>query len=132
MVWILFAIWYLLQLREINRLRLVELYEFKVLWWRIFFQEVKSLLTIYLLSYRKSAKQCKARWFEWLDPSIKKTEWAKEVNGNFFYVTCQITYLLTVFRIRVDLGIGLNVIWKISPKSKKHIFFSLFSRFFHT
>lgn len=22
---------------------------------------------------RKSAKQCKARWFEWLDPAIKKT-----------------------------------------------------------
>jgi len=27
---------------------------------------------------RKSAKQCKARWFEWLDPSIKKTEWTRE------------------------------------------------------
>ncbi len=27
---------------------------------------------------RKSAKQCKARWYEWLDPSIKKTEWNKE------------------------------------------------------
>ncbi|RYG45321.1 hypothetical protein EON67_10720, partial [archaeon] len=22
--------------------------------------------------------QCKARWFEWLDPSIKKTEWSRE------------------------------------------------------
>ncbi|KAK1289594.1 Cell division cycle 5-like protein [Acorus calamus] len=22
----------------------------------------------------KSAKQCKARWYEWLDPSIKKDE----------------------------------------------------------
>jgi hypothetical protein len=32
------------------------------------------------LIFRKSAKQCKARWFEWLDPSIKKTEWSKEVN----------------------------------------------------
>ena len=31
------------------------------------------------LLHRKSAKQCKARWFEWLDPSIKKTEWSKEV-----------------------------------------------------
>jgi len=30
---------------------------------------------------RKSAKQCKARWYEWLDPSIKKTEWTREVNG---------------------------------------------------
>ena len=27
---------------------------------------------------RKSAKQCKARWFEWLDPSVKKTEWSRE------------------------------------------------------
>ncbi len=26
----------------------------------------------------KSAKQCKARWNEWLDPSIKKTEWSHE------------------------------------------------------
>lgn len=30
------------------------------------------------LLVRKSAKQCKARWYEWLDPSIKKTEWSKE------------------------------------------------------
>eukprot|EP00033_Pygsuia_biforma_P000842 GCRY01000980.1.p1 GENE.GCRY01000980.1~~GCRY01000980.1.p1 ORF type:complete len:780 (+),score=289.55 GCRY01000980.1:276-2615(+) len=27
---------------------------------------------------RKSAKQCKLRWHEWLDPSIKKTEWSRE------------------------------------------------------
>lgn len=27
---------------------------------------------------RKSAKQCKARWYEWLDPSIKKTDWSRE------------------------------------------------------
>jgi pre-mRNA-splicing factor CDC5/CEF1 len=33
---------------------------------------IASLLT------RKTPKQCKARWYEWLDPSIKKTEWAKE------------------------------------------------------
>eukprot|EP00008_Paramoeba_atlantica_P009416 CAMPEP_0201489642 /NCGR_PEP_ID=MMETSP0151_2-20130828/23135_1 /ASSEMBLY_ACC=CAM_ASM_000257 /TAXON_ID=200890 /ORGANISM="Paramoeba atlantica, Strain 621/1 / CCAP 1560/9" /LENGTH=802 /DNA_ID=CAMNT_0047875299 /DNA_START=24 /DNA_END=2432 /DNA_ORIENTATION=+ len=30
------------------------------------------------LLVRKSAKQCKARWYEWLDPSIKKTEWSRE------------------------------------------------------
>ncbi|XP_067618656.1 protein transport protein Sec24C-like isoform X2 [Eurosta solidaginis] len=30
------------------------------------------------LLHRKSAKQCKARWCEWLDPSIKKTEWSRE------------------------------------------------------
>lgn len=30
------------------------------------------------LLHRKSAKQCKARWSEWLDPSIKKVEWSRE------------------------------------------------------
>lgn len=30
------------------------------------------------LLHRKSAKQCKTRWYEWLDPSIKKTEWSRE------------------------------------------------------
>jgi len=30
------------------------------------------------LLHRKSNKQCKSRWFEWLDPSIKKTEWSRE------------------------------------------------------
>ncbi|KAH9174252.1 pre-mRNA splicing factor component-domain-containing protein [Lactarius sanguifluus] len=30
------------------------------------------------LLVRKTPKQCKARWYEWLDPSIKKTEWSKE------------------------------------------------------
>ncbi|CAD5206576.1 unnamed protein product [Bursaphelenchus okinawaensis] len=30
------------------------------------------------LLHRKSAKQCKARWYEWLDPKIKKTEWSRE------------------------------------------------------
>ncbi|EGC36602.1 hypothetical protein DICPUDRAFT_77715 [Dictyostelium purpureum] len=33
---------------------------------------ISSLLT------RKSPAQCKARWYEWLDPNIKKTEWSKE------------------------------------------------------
>eukprot|EP00757_Euglenozoa_sp_SAG-D1_P007926 gene7925-2787_t len=27
---------------------------------------------------RKTAKQCKARWNEWLDPDIKKTAWSKD------------------------------------------------------
>ena len=26
---------------------------------------------------RKSAKQCKARWNEWLDPSVRKVEWSR-------------------------------------------------------
>ncbi|WVF66189.1 pre-mRNA-splicing factor CEF1 [Kwoniella sp. CBS 6097] len=29
------------------------------------------------LLVRKTPKQCKARWYEWLDPSIKKVEWSK-------------------------------------------------------
>ncbi|KAF1996848.1 hypothetical protein P154DRAFT_525278 [Amniculicola lignicola CBS 123094] len=27
---------------------------------------------------KKTSKQCKARWNEWLDPNIKKTEWSRE------------------------------------------------------
>ena len=27
---------------------------------------------------RKTAKQCKSRWYEWLDPAIKKTEWTRD------------------------------------------------------
>ena len=30
------------------------------------------------LLVRKSAKQCKERWYEWLDPKIKKTQWTAE------------------------------------------------------
>ena len=30
------------------------------------------------LLVRKSAKECKARWYEWLDPSIKKIEWSRD------------------------------------------------------
>jgi len=30
------------------------------------------------LIHRKTSKQCKARWYEWLDPEIKKTEWSRE------------------------------------------------------
>lgn len=30
------------------------------------------------LLVRKTPKQCKARWFEWLDPGIRKVEWSRE------------------------------------------------------
>ena len=33
---------------------------------------------------RKSAKQCKARWLEWLDPSVKKVEWSREEEEKLF------------------------------------------------
>lgn len=33
---------------------------------------ISSLLT------HKTAKQCKARWHEWLDPAIRKTEWTRD------------------------------------------------------
>ena len=30
------------------------------------------------LMVRKSSRQCKARWYEWLDPRVKKTEWTRD------------------------------------------------------
>lgn len=38
------------------------------------------------LLHRKSAKQCKARWFEWLDPRIKKTEWSREEDEKLLHL----------------------------------------------
>eukprot|EP00499_Haloplacidia_sp_CaronLabIsolate_P008772 CAMPEP_0196779884 /NCGR_PEP_ID=MMETSP1104-20130614/6642_1 /TAXON_ID=33652 /ORGANISM="Cafeteria sp., Strain Caron Lab Isolate" /LENGTH=268 /DNA_ID=CAMNT_0042150069 /DNA_START=16 /DNA_END=819 /DNA_ORIENTATION=- len=35
---------------------------------------------------RKTAKQCKARWYEWLDPSIKKTEWTREEDEKLLHL----------------------------------------------
>src|SRR5271169_1782182 len=37
------------------------------------------------LLVRKTPKQCKARWYEWLDPSIKKTEWSKVYLSSLFF-----------------------------------------------
>lgn len=47
------------------------------------------------LLHRKSAKQCKSRWFEWLDPSIKKTEWSKEEDEKLLHT---IKYMPTQWR----------------------------------
>ncbi|KAG5437464.1 hypothetical protein PCANB_000892 [Pneumocystis canis] len=38
------------------------------------------------LLVRKTAKQCKARWYEWLDPGIKKIEWAKEEDEKLLHL----------------------------------------------
>uniref|UniRef100_A0A0N4ZND2 Cell division cycle 5-like protein n=1 Tax=Parastrongyloides trichosuri TaxID=131310 RepID=A0A0N4ZND2_PARTI len=38
------------------------------------------------LLHRKSAKQCKARWEEWLDPRIKKTEWSREEDEKLLHL----------------------------------------------
>ncbi|CAF1091738.1 unnamed protein product [Rotaria sordida] len=38
------------------------------------------------LLHRKSAKQCKARWFEWLDPSIKKNEWSRDEDEKLLHM----------------------------------------------
>ncbi|KAI8810024.1 pre-mRNA splicing factor component-domain-containing protein [Cladochytrium replicatum] len=38
------------------------------------------------LLVRKSPKQCKARWYEWLDPSIKKTEWSKDEDEKLLHL----------------------------------------------
>jgi pre-mRNA-splicing factor CDC5/CEF1 len=35
---------------------------------------------------RKTAKQCKARWTQWLDPGIKKTEWSKEEDEKLLHL----------------------------------------------
>ena len=35
---------------------------------------------------RKSAKQCKARWQEWLDPAIRKVEWSKEEDEKLLHL----------------------------------------------
>lgn len=38
------------------------------------------------LLVRKTPKQCKARWYEWLDPSIRKTEWSKEEDEKLLHL----------------------------------------------
>jgi pre-mRNA-splicing factor CDC5/CEF1 len=38
------------------------------------------------LMNRKSAKQCKARWHEWLDPNIKKMEWTREEDEKLLHL----------------------------------------------
>jgi len=35
---------------------------------------------------RKSAKQCKARWNEWLDPSVKKIDWSREEDEKLLHL----------------------------------------------
>lgn len=35
---------------------------------------------------RKTPKQCKARWIEWLDPSIKKIEWSKDEDEKLLHL----------------------------------------------
>ncbi|OJD38727.1 pre-mrna-splicing factor cef1 [Diplodia corticola] len=35
---------------------------------------------------RKTPKQCKARWNEWLDPSIRKIEWSKEEDEKLLHL----------------------------------------------
>lgn len=35
---------------------------------------------------RKTPKQCKARWSEWLDPGIKKIEWSKEEDEKLLHL----------------------------------------------
>ncbi|TKX19753.1 pre-mRNA-splicing factor cef1 [Elsinoe australis] len=35
---------------------------------------------------RKTPKQCKARWTEWLDPGIRKTEWSKEEDEKLLHL----------------------------------------------
>merc|ERR1712107_928399 len=38
------------------------------------------------LMNKKSAKQCKARWYEWLHPEIKKTEWVRSEDEKLLHL----------------------------------------------
>ena len=38
------------------------------------------------LLVRKTPKQCKARWYDWLDPSIKKIEWSREEDEKLLHM----------------------------------------------
>ncbi|GJU04034.1 cell division cycle 5-like protein [Tanacetum coccineum] len=38
------------------------------------------------LLVRKGAEQCKARWHEWLDPDIKKTEWTRQEDERLLHL----------------------------------------------
>ncbi|KAH8739080.1 CDC5 cell division cycle 5-like [Cryptosporidium ryanae] len=35
----------------------------------------------------KSAKQCKSRWYEWLDPRVKKSDWSREEEEKLLHLT---------------------------------------------
>ena len=52
------------------------------------------------LLVRKTPKQCKARWYEWLDPSIKKTEWSK-VSLHFYNRLRNINIMKILFRLKM-------------------------------
>ena len=38
------------------------------------------------LLHKKSDKQCKGRWYEWLSPTVKKTEWTQEENERLLHL----------------------------------------------
>jgi hypothetical protein len=38
------------------------------------------------LMNRKSPKQCKARWYEWIEPRIKKTEWIRDEDEKLLHL----------------------------------------------
>lgn len=46
----------------------------------------KQWARISSLLVRKTPKQCKARWTEWLDPAIKKTDWSKEEDEKLLHM----------------------------------------------
>lgn len=56
------------------------------------------------LLVRKSAKQCKARWYEWLDPSIKK------VSLVFFFV-----FFPNTLQENFELNAVLNLVKLVYP-----------------
>lgn len=68
-------------------------------WYALCRSSTHSILTpirarISSLLVRKTPKQCKARWYEWLDPSIKKTEWSKVRRLNYLVLMIFLMVLL--------------------------------------
>ena len=74
------------------------------------------------LLHRKTAKQCKARWYEWLDPSIKKVQdiWsrARLKNGDM-RACCSRNSILTVTSHLTD-GMGARGRRKAFASRKAH------------
>jgi pre-mRNA-splicing factor CDC5/CEF1 len=62
---------------------------------------------------RKSAKQCKARWYEWLDPSIKKTEWTRDEDEKLLHLAkimpTQVVFKYTCKQIARSLSMFIMI-----------------------
>ncbi len=61
------------------------------------------------LLVRKSPKQCKQRWYEWLDPQIKKTSWTREEEEKLLHLAkVRARSILVLFAGRV-LSVSVQI-----------------------